>query len=139
MIKINPEIKNFTHNQFKNLSKNEIDNMIKNKTPFLVSDIIFLEYDFTYCMATQNLYNKGKEISLTKIESKLLNLLMLNINTIVDYKTVEEIVWKGKNMSRFTMRNKIKDIRDKTYHEIIKNDSNIGYTIYEKSRFNKSS
>ena len=50
-------------------------------------------------------------------------------NEITDYTVIKEVVWKGKDMSIYTMRNIVNKIRQKTYYEIIKNHSNKGYTI----------
>ena len=35
------------------------------------------------------------------------------------YDLIKELVWNGKNMSVFTMRNIVKKIRDKTFENII--------------------
>ena len=50
-------------------------------------------------------------------------------NEITDYDTIKDIVWKGKDMSIYTMRNIVNKIRQKTYYEIIRNHSNKGYTV----------
>lgn len=42
---------------------------------------------------------------------------------------IKDVVWRGKDMSIYTMRNIVNKIRQKTYYEIIKNHSNKGYTI----------
>lgn len=63
------------------------------------------------------------------MELNLFTLLLKNRNNIIDIKTIHEVVWAGKDMTRFTLRNKIKILRDKTYFTLIKNHSNIGYSI----------
>ncbi len=123
------KIKNFTPDEYRKLSKKDIDEMLDNNIPFKVSSLLQLEHNFSYCLELQRLYKDDEEIELTNFENKLLYLLVLNQNKFVDIETIKEVVWKGKDMSIFTMRNIIKKIRDKTYFNIIKNKSNHGYSI----------
>lgn len=79
---------------------------------------------------TKKLYNVlDKEIKLTKIEEALFVLLLENRGEIVSIEDIHKVAWKGKNMTRFTLRNKIKMLRDKTYYELIANYSNVGYSM----------
>ena len=71
----------------------------------------------------------GILIDFTRLEKSFLKLLITRRNDITDYDTIKDIVWKGKDMSIYTMRNIVNKIRQKTYYEIIKNHSNKGYTI----------
>ena len=74
----------------------------------------------------------GALLEFTKLEKSFLKLLIANRDRITDYDEIKEVVWKGKNMSIFTMRNIVNKIRQKTYYEIIKNHSNRGYIIDDK-------
>ena len=71
----------------------------------------------------------GILIDFTRLEKSFLKLLITRRNDITDYDIIKEVVWKGKDMSIYTMRNIVNKIRQKTYYEIIKNHSNKGYTI----------
>lgn len=71
----------------------------------------------------------GVLLELTKLEKGFLKLLIANRDRLTDYEEIETVVWKGKNMSIFTMRNIVNKIRQKTYYEIIRNYSNKGYLI----------
>jgi DNA-binding response OmpR family regulator len=71
----------------------------------------------------------GVLIDFTRLEKSFLKLLIVKRNEITDYDIIKEVVWKGKDMSIYTMRNIVNKIRQKTYYEIIKNHSNKGYTI----------
>ena len=71
----------------------------------------------------------GILIDFTRLEKSFLKLLITKRNDVTDYDTIKDIVWKGKDMSIYTMRNIVNKIRQKTYYEIIKNHSNKGYTI----------
>ena len=71
----------------------------------------------------------GVLIDFTRLEKSFLKLLITKKGDIIDYDTIKTVVWKGKNMSIYTMRNIVNKIRQKTYYEIIRNHSNRGYVI----------
>ncbi|MFV0562360.1 response regulator transcription factor [Malaciobacter mytili] len=73
----------------------------------------------------------GVIIDFTRLEKSFLKLLIQKRGKIIDYDTIKDVVWKGKNMSIYTMRNIVNKIRQKTYYEIIRNHSNKGYIIEE--------
>lgn len=73
--------------------------------------------------------SQENEVPFTKLENELFNLLLLKRGTIVSYDEIEKLVWKDLQMSRFTLRNKIRDIRTKTYKGIVRTSSNLGYKI----------
>jgi DNA-binding response OmpR family regulator len=77
------------------------------------------------------LFNKkDEEILLTKIQYKIIELLVLNKNTILSVEDITKYAWpNNKHVTIFSFRNMIKQIRDKTYYEIIKSHSNRGYEI----------
>jgi len=71
----------------------------------------------------------GTLIELTKLELGMLKFLIDRKGEIIDYSLIQSVVWKGKNMSVFTMRNVVNKIRQKIYYDIIQNYSNKGYSI----------
>ncbi|RBQ30705.1 response regulator transcription factor [Aliarcobacter vitoriensis] len=71
----------------------------------------------------------GAIIDFTRLEKSFLKLLIDRKDEVTDYYMIKEVVWKGKEMSIYTMRNIVNKIRQKTYYEIIKNHSGRGYTI----------
>ncbi len=73
----------------------------------------------------------GSLIDLTRLEKSFLKLLISKNGEVIDYDIIKSIVWRGKNMSVYTMRNIVNKIRQKMYYEIIKNYSNRGYIIDE--------
>jgi len=95
-----------------------------------INSIVQLENGFYYNKATSKLFNSfDEQVKLTRIEEALFSLLLENRGEIVGIETIHNVAWKGKNMTRFTLRNKIKTLRDKTYYDLIKNHSNIGYSM----------
>jgi DNA-binding response OmpR family regulator len=94
------------------------------------SDKIKLGQGFYFDIYRDRAYNRyGKVVNLTKLEIKLLKLIIKNQGNIVDYKLIEDTVWAGKKMSIFTMRNVISKIRTKMYYDVFKNASSKGYIL----------
>ena len=85
--------------------------------------------DYIFDFDSNQLLRKDELVELTKLETNFLALILSNGMEITSYKEIKDIIWKGKNMSIFTMRNIVNKIRQKTYYEIIRNHSNKGYTI----------
>jgi DNA-binding response OmpR family regulator len=131
MSNLNNTIKNFTPNEYRDLTVAQINEMMDNNIPFKVSNVYKLDHEFSYCLGTQTLYKNDEVVSLTKLENKLIALL-INSKEVVTIEKIKNDVWKGKEMTVFTMRNVIKKIRDKTYYEIIKSKSGWGYSIWTK-------
>jgi len=76
------------------------------------------------------LFNQDKkEIELTRIEKELLLTLIESNGDIVPVEKLTLRAWKKEDVSIFTFRNMIKKIRNKTYYTLIKNHSNLGYSI----------
>lgn len=71
----------------------------------------------------------GVLIDFTRLEKGFLKLLIMRKDEVIDYDIIKEVVWKGKNMSIYTMRNIVNKIRQKSYYEIIRNHSNRGYVL----------
>ena len=92
-------------------------------------DKICLNNDLYYDGYRERFYNNNGAISFTKFEFDLLKLLLDHHSEIISYEEIKEKVWKEKKMSIFTMRNVVNKIRNKTYYEIIKNNSSSGYQI----------
>lgn len=90
---------------------------------------ITFERGFYFDINKELLLKDRKMIDLTKMETKLIVLLLKNINKLVTYEEISENIWKKKNYSIFSLRNIVKNIRTKTYDSFIKNKSNRGYVI----------
>ena len=87
------------------------------------------EDGFHFDKSREMLFLGKKIIKLTKTEKKLVKLLSENPNNLVSYEQIENVVWKGKVFSIYSLRNLIMSIRDKTSENFIKNYSNKGYIL----------
>lgn len=92
-------------------------------------DKVSLKQGIYYDDYRERFYDDNGAISFTRFEFDLLKLLLDNHNKIISYDEIKEKVWKEKKMSIFTMRNVVNKIRNKTYYEIIRNNSSSGYQI----------
>ena len=102
----------------------------------LVLNEIDSEYDlgegFYYNLYLDKLFNKkNKEIDLTTNQRSVVTYLINNNKKRVSAKELYKKCWSNQGkFSIFTVRNVIKQIRDKSHYNIITNKSNIGYSIY---------
>ncbi|WP_122893268.1 winged helix-turn-helix domain-containing protein [Arcobacter peruensis] len=78
---------------------------------------------------TNSLMINKESIELTKSEDMIIKLLIKNLNCLVEYKALEDFLWKDKNFSKDTLRNKIRNIRKKTNSTFIRNVSKKGYIL----------
>lgn len=122
-----------TPNEFINMTNIEITNLIESRVAFIVAEKIEFEEDIYFCSCREKLFKKidllEKEIKLTKTEQNIIKLLIENKGKIVEYEKLEKDIWGAKEPTKFTVRNMINKIREKTYQDFIINKSNIGYMI----------
>lgn len=71
---------------------------------------------------------KNIDVGLTKTQMAIFHTLLKNRNTIIEVETIKKAAWRNKETSIFTLRNMIKQIRDKTYYGLIKSHSSRGYS-----------
>ncbi len=79
-------------------------------------------------MQDTRLDKKNNDTGLTKTQMNIFHTILNNQSTIVDVDTIKKNAWKDKTTSIFTLRNMIKQIRDKTYYGLIKSHSSRGYS-----------
>ncbi|AXX87852.1 putative transcriptional regulator [Malaciobacter marinus] len=86
---------------------------------------------FYYELYSDKLFNKkDEEIKLTKTQKNIITYLINNNTEKISAEELYEKCWEKNKFSIFTVRNVIKQIRDKTYYNMLNNKSNVGYTIY---------
>lgn len=100
------------------LIKNDLDSTIK------------LGEGFYYHRQSDKLYDiENEEIPLTKIEKRMLLTLIAYEGKIIPVDVIIQKAWKKDQVSIYSFRNIILKIREKTYYKLIKNHSNLGYSI----------
>lgn len=117
-------------NQAANNCDQDIMNYLKELILNEVDSVYFLENNYTYDKKKRVLIDDEKKpIKLTELERMLVEHLLSKPNQYVNVEEIFQHVKKSKEMSVFSLRNKIKSIRDKTFKEIITSKINIGYKI----------
>lgn len=87
--------------------------------------------NITYDIDKMIVYKDNKEIELTSLELKILNLLFLNINKVVRRNEVIDLIWEstGNDVDDHTVTVYLKRIREKLDSDIISTIKGIGYRI----------
>lgn len=92
-------------------------------------EILYFSDDFYFNYETELFYHNDKIIEMTKKELSFLKLLVLNKGRIVSYTQIEHEIWGDEYMSMNSLRTSIGFLRKKIPLNIIKNVSNMGYTL----------
>lgn len=89
--------------------------------------------DIKFDMDKMEVYKNEKQVELTSLEIKLLNLLFLNINKVVSRATILDKIWEwtGNDVDDHTVTVYFKRIREKIGTDIITTVKGIGYRIDE--------
>lgn len=88
-----------------------------------------LASNFSFNLRTKVLYEKDKEIYLTKYEKSLLFLLLSNRAEKITHHQIEEFVYNGVSKTSVAVRTLIKRLRAKLPKDSIKNSLDEGYYI----------
>lgn len=104
-----------------------INRIILKEHQNVVIKIKDIEFDIDKMEVSKN----GKEINLTSLELKILNLLFTNLNKVVKRDDIIEKVWEwtGNDINDNTVTVYLKRIREKLDTDIIKTIKGIGYRV----------
>ena len=95
---------------------------------------IIIVKDIKFDMDKMIVYKSEKQVELTSLEIKLLNLLFLNIGKVVSRTIILDKIWEwtGNYVDDHTVTVYFKRIREKLGTDIISTVKGIGYRIDEK-------
>ena len=95
---------------------------------------IITKKDIKFDMDKMVVFKNEKPVELTSLELKLLNLLFININKVVNRATILDKIWEwtGNDVDDHTVTVYLKRIREKLGTDIIKTVKGIGYRIDEE-------
>ena len=95
---------------------------------------IIIVKDIKFDMDKMIVYKDEKQVELTSLEIKLLNLLFLNIGKVVSRTIILDKIWEwtGNDVDDHTVTVYFKRIREKLGTDIISTVKGIGYRIDEK-------
>ena len=97
--------------------------------PFLNSGEVKIDNSFIFNTNTNELFNNGVYVKLTKKESDLLSLLIRSKNSTVSFYEMESVLWPLKSPNENTRRALVSRLRAKLNHKFIKTHSSLGYMI----------
>ena len=95
---------------------------------------IIIKKDIKFDMDKMIAFKDEKQIELTSLELKLLNLLFININKVVNRATILDKIWEwtGNDVDDHTVTVYFKRVREKLGTDIISTVKGIGYRIDEE-------
>lgn len=104
-----------------------INRIILKENQNLIIKIKDIEFDIDKMVVLKN----SKEVSLTSLELKILNLLFTNLNKVVKREDIIEKIWEwtGNDINDNTVTVYLKRIREKLDSDIIKTIKGIGYRV----------
>lgn len=109
--------------EFKNILKNIVKNIDSNN-----SNIVELKENFVYDNYNNTLLKNKNIISLSNKENMFLNYVIDNKDRAVSYEEINDNLWNG-DMTHNALRSVVKEVRRKTYKELIRNISGVGYRV----------
>ncbi|MBU0720927.1 response regulator [bacterium] len=76
------------------------------------------------------IYDKDKEIKLTKNELLFLDLLAHHHTRVVKYEEIEDAIWAYEGMTQDSIRSLVRGLRKKVPKDAIENISGVGYRLH---------
>ena len=93
-------------------------------------DIVQINEEYIWNKEAKKLYHLSQEISLTKNEILLLELMTSNVNLIYSDELIMEQVWFNSSDSNVSnVKNLLKRLNDKFSKKLIKNIYSVGYSF----------
>lgn len=92
------------------------------------SNVVNLKEEFVYDKYNNTLLKNRQIISLSKKEDMFLDYIISNQNRAISYEELNDTLWKG-DMTHNALRSVVKEVRKKTYKDLVKNISGVGYRV----------
>lgn len=105
-----------------------VENVIKSQYAALDNELIELSEGFFYDIKGFKLFQDEEEISLTKTEVKIIELLIKHRGSVVSMELFSDEVW-SHSVLEANIRVQINQLRKKTDKNLIRNVRGLGYTI----------
>jgi DNA-binding response OmpR family regulator len=105
-----------------------VENVIKAKYQSSSKSNILLPLGYRYDASKYKLFKEDEEISLTKTEVKIIEILIKNRGSVIPIEKFSDEVW-NHSVLEANVRVQINQLRKKTDKNLIKNIRGLGYTI----------
>lgn len=127
-IDLSKDMQKFLNSKSKEF-KLSVEDTLKEILSQQINSRLDLGKGFYYDKVLKKVFDKKNvDTGLTKTQMNIFHTILNTQGTIVDVDTIKKNAWKDKSTSIFTLRNMIKQIRDKTYYGLIKSHSSRGYS-----------
>ena len=95
-----------------------------------IEDTIEINKDYSWSKESKKLYYLSQEITLTKNEILLFELMTSNINLIYSDELIIEQIWEDTfNINKSNVKNLLKRLQNKLPQKLIKNIYSVGYSF----------
>ena len=105
-----------------------VENVIKTRYSTEEKDVIELPVGFKYDILNFKLFQNEDEITLTKTEVKIIELLIKHRGKVVSLDLFSDEIWSHRVLEA-NVRVQINQLRKKTDKDLIRNVRGLGYTI----------
>ena len=96
-----------------------------------IEDTIDINESYSWSKDSKKLYYLSQEVSLTKNEILLFELMTSNINLIYSDELIIEQVWEDTfNINKSNVKNLLKRLQNKLPQKLIKNIYSVGYSFH---------
>jgi len=96
--------------------------------------MIIISDTYTYSTETKKLYCDAELVKLNTKQNKLLEILSLNINSIVKYDTLIEAIWEDYEIADSALRTLVYTIRKALPELPIVSHSKLGYSLSQNKK-----
>ncbi|PHQ66026.1 MAG: transcriptional regulator [Sulfurimonas sp.] len=104
---------------------------IINEKYHYIADSMDINENYSWSKNSKKLYYLAQEVTLTKNEIFLLELMTSNINIIYSDELIIEQVWQDTfNINKSNVKNLLKRLNNKLPEKLIKNIYSVGYSFY---------
>ncbi|NOR57281.1 MAG: response regulator [Sulfurimonas sp.] len=104
---------------------------IINEKYHYTEDSMEINKNYSWSKNSKKLYYLAQEVTLTKNEISLLELMTSNINLIYSDELIIEQVWEDPfNINKSNVKNLLKRLNNKLPEKLIKNIYSVGYSFY---------
>jgi len=95
-----------------------------------IEDTIEINKNYSWSKDSKKLYHLSQEVTLTKNEILLFELMTSNINLIYSDELIIEQVWEDTfNINKSNVKNLLKRLQNKLSEKLIKNIYSVGYSF----------
>lgn len=106
-----------------------------NKDDIIENDIVLVSKEYRYSKSCETFYYKNKPLKLTKNQTKLLQVLIKNMNHPISPEKLTYEIWQGTDIAESSLRTLVYSLRKKYTSIPLYNDKWRGYYLKQEKNF----